>query len=40
MRRRRAWIETLPFAAIARPDVVRLLARRSIEPIVAVWPAT
>ena len=40
MRRRRAWIETLPFEAIARPDVVRLLARRSIEPIVAVWPAT
>jgi hypothetical protein len=40
MRRRRAWIETLPFEAIARPDVVRLLASRSIEPIVAVWPAT
>ncbi|MEP7120777.1 MAG: hypothetical protein ABJE95_07705 [Byssovorax sp.] len=40
MRRRRAWIETLPFEAIARPDVVRLLASRGIEPIVAVWPAT
>lgn len=40
MRRRRAWIETLPFEAIARPDVVALLASRGIEPIVAVWPST
>ena len=40
MRRRRAWIETLPFEAIARADVVALLASRGIEPIVAVWPRT
>ncbi len=40
MRRRRAWIETLPFEAIARPEVVALLASRGIEPIVAVWPRT
>ena len=40
MRRRRAWIETLPFEAIARPHVVALLASRQIEPIVAVWPST
>lgn len=40
MRRRRAWVETLPFAEIARPDVVALLASRKIEPIVAVWPST
>lgn len=40
MRRRRAWIETLPFEAIAGPDMVRLLASRSIEPVIAVWPAT
>ncbi len=40
MRRRRAWIETLPFEAIARPRVVGLLASRRIEPIVAVWPTT
>jgi hypothetical protein len=40
MRRRRAWIETLPFEAIARAEVVSLLASRAIEPIVAVWPAT
>jgi hypothetical protein len=40
MRRRRAWVETLPFDAIARPDVVALLASRTIEPIVAVWPRT
>ena len=40
MRRRRAWVETLPFAEIARPDVVALLASRKIEPIVAVWPHT
>ena len=40
MRRRRAWIETLPFETIARPHVVALLASRGIEPIVAVWPST
>ncbi len=40
MRRRRVWIETLPFAEIARPGVVALLASRRIEPIVAVWPKT
>lgn len=40
MRRRRAWIETLPFEQIARPENVALLARRGIAPIVAVWPAT
>jgi hypothetical protein len=40
MRRRRAWVETLPFELIATPEVVRLLASRGIEPIVAVWPST
>jgi hypothetical protein len=40
MRRRRAWIETLPFEAIARAEIVALLASRGIEPIVAVWPST
>ena len=40
MRRRRAWIETLPFEMIARPHVVALLASRGIGPIVAVWPST
>jgi hypothetical protein len=38
-RRRRVWIETLPFGEVARPDVVELLRRFGVAPIVAVFPS-
>lgn len=38
MSRRRVWCETLPLAALSRPDILNLLARYRIELLAAVRP--
>jgi len=38
--RRRIWCETVPAAEIAAPEVIALLRRFALTPIVAVWPHT
>jgi hypothetical protein len=38
--RRRIWCETLPLAELGSREVVALLARFRVAPIVAVWPDT